>query len=103
MSLATPGAEAFSLEEEERKARKEAQEQFSDEEEDYCHAGSYPEELRTDTTEDSYEGETDAAQLQSDNVSSKRRRCSMSSQIFVSPLRVEDAKQKVMSDRKKLI
>lgn len=68
MPLATPGAEAFSLEEEERKARKEAEESFSDEE-DYCQDGGYPEETRTAVAEDSYRGDAGGGSWSNDNVS----------------------------------
>lgn len=59
------------MEEKERKARREAEEQFSDEE-DYCHAGSYPQETRTAITEDSYRGHAEDEPFPANNVSAKR-------------------------------
>lgn len=72
LSLASPGAEAFNVEEEERKTRKAEEEQFSDEE-DYCRAGSYPEETRRPSTRGSYHGDAAAEPSRSDNVSATRK------------------------------
>lgn len=59
------------MEEEERKARKEAEETFSDEE-DYCHGGGgYPEEKVKAVAEDSYLEDSEAEPFPTDNVSTR--------------------------------